>query len=160
MGDRAARGSATDLLRRLEGLPHGHPSSPYHDDGTAKPALTRLKELELPLPPGGAGPVPGAGAGSGLGAGAGSGSGSGAGSGSGSGLGGGPGTLVVPEVPEDPAWEDPGAAPAWEPDADESPGPPDPASEFWADEAPAYAEVESPEVESPEVMTPEVMTPI
>jgi hypothetical protein len=44
------RGSAEDLGRRLERLPHGHPSSPYHDDGTPKPPLVRLKNLELPLP--------------------------------------------------------------------------------------------------------------
>lgn len=49
-GDRQVRGSAGDLGRRLERLPHGHPSSPYHDDGTPKPPLVRLKNLELPLP--------------------------------------------------------------------------------------------------------------
>src|SRR5450432_1461796 len=117
-GDRAARGSAADLLRRLERLPHGHPSSPYHDDGTAKPALTRLKDLELPLPPAGpvhAGPVqappPRAESGSGLGAGPGAGSG-----------------LRGAEVP---VREDPGAAaPAWETTADEAPDALGPAGEF------------------------------
>src|SRR5450755_3114396 len=48
--DRPARGSPADLRLRLEHLPQGHPSSPYHDDGTPKPPLARLKNLELPLP--------------------------------------------------------------------------------------------------------------
>ncbi len=48
--DRPARGSTADLRQRLERLPQGHPSSPYHDDGTPKPPLARLKNLELPLP--------------------------------------------------------------------------------------------------------------
>ncbi|MGD0377121.1 MAG: hypothetical protein ABSB01_21370, partial [Streptosporangiaceae bacterium] len=48
--DRPARGSLTDLRQRLERLPGGHPSSPYHDDGTRKPAVVRLKDLELPVP--------------------------------------------------------------------------------------------------------------
>ena len=30
----ADRASATALRRRLDRLPYGHPSSPYHDDGT------------------------------------------------------------------------------------------------------------------------------
>src|SRR5450755_3024676 len=47
---RPARGSTADLRQRLEHLPQGHPSSPYHDDGTSKPPLARLKNLELPLP--------------------------------------------------------------------------------------------------------------
>jgi len=45
----ADRASATALRRRLDWLPHGHPSSPYHDDGTARPAPVRLRDLELPL---------------------------------------------------------------------------------------------------------------
>ena len=49
-GDRPGRGSVADLMQRLERLPHGHPSSPYHDDGTPRPPLVRLKNLELPLP--------------------------------------------------------------------------------------------------------------
>jgi hypothetical protein len=49
-GDRPARDSAADLRQRLGRLPYGHPSSPYHDDGTAKPPLVQLKNLELPLP--------------------------------------------------------------------------------------------------------------
>ena len=48
--DRPARGSLTELRQRLERLPAGHPSSPYNDDGSRKPPVTRLKDLELPLP--------------------------------------------------------------------------------------------------------------
>ena len=48
--DRPARGSLADLEQRLERLPLGHPSSPYHDDGSSKPPVVRLKDLELPLP--------------------------------------------------------------------------------------------------------------
>jgi hypothetical protein len=48
--DRPARGSLTDLRQRLDRLPSGHPSSPYHDDGSRKPPVVRLKDLELPLP--------------------------------------------------------------------------------------------------------------
>ncbi len=47
--ERPARGSAADLRRRLELLPFGHPSSPYHDDGSRKPPIHALKHLELPL---------------------------------------------------------------------------------------------------------------
>ena len=47
--DRPARGSPADLWLRLERLPPGHPSSPYNDDGSRKPAPQRLKHLELPL---------------------------------------------------------------------------------------------------------------
>ncbi|MGO9503582.1 MAG: hypothetical protein ACLPUO_18895 [Streptosporangiaceae bacterium] len=46
--DRPARGSPADLWLRLERLPPGHPSSPYHDDGSRKPPPPRLKHLELP----------------------------------------------------------------------------------------------------------------
>ena len=49
-GDRPERGSIADLRERLKYLPHGHPSSPYHDDGTPKPPDARLENLELPLP--------------------------------------------------------------------------------------------------------------
>ena len=49
-GDRPERGSIADLRERLRHLPHGHPSSPYHDDGTPKPPDARLENLELPLP--------------------------------------------------------------------------------------------------------------
>jgi hypothetical protein len=39
-----------DLSARLERLPVGHPSSPYHDDGSRKPEPPDLAEYELPLP--------------------------------------------------------------------------------------------------------------
>ena len=48
--ERPARGSLTEMRQRLERLPSGHPSSPYHDDGSRKPPVVRLKDLELPLP--------------------------------------------------------------------------------------------------------------
>src|SRR5262249_16957206 len=44
-------GSWADLRQRLERLPYGHPSSPYHVDGERKPPPPRLKHLEL-APPG------------------------------------------------------------------------------------------------------------
>jgi hypothetical protein len=44
-------GSRADLRQRLERLPYGHPSSPYHVDGEPKPPPPRLKHLEL-APPG------------------------------------------------------------------------------------------------------------
>src|SRR5262245_50419003 len=45
-------GSRADLRQRLERLPYGHPSSPYHVDGERKPPPPRLKHLELaPLVP-------------------------------------------------------------------------------------------------------------
>jgi hypothetical protein len=39
-----------DLDARLERLPIGHPSSPYRDDGSHKPAPPDLAQYELPLP--------------------------------------------------------------------------------------------------------------
>jgi hypothetical protein len=48
--DRPRPWSREDLLQRLERLPRGHPSSPYHADGTRKPPLPDLRKLELPLP--------------------------------------------------------------------------------------------------------------
>jgi hypothetical protein len=42
--------AVADLRRRLELLPYGHPSSPYHDDGERKPPPPRLKHLELAPP--------------------------------------------------------------------------------------------------------------
>jgi hypothetical protein len=39
-----------DLAQRMERLPPGHPSSPYEEDGTRKPAVTRPADRELPLP--------------------------------------------------------------------------------------------------------------
>ena len=47
--DRPERGSLVELRQRLERLPAGHPSSPYNDDLSRKPAVARLKDLELPL---------------------------------------------------------------------------------------------------------------
>jgi hypothetical protein len=47
--DRPARGSLAELRFRLEGLPAGHPSSPYDDQGARKPAPQQLRQLELPL---------------------------------------------------------------------------------------------------------------
>jgi hypothetical protein len=49
LADRPERGSLADLRQRLERLPAGHPSSPYHDDLTRKLPVTSLKDLELPL---------------------------------------------------------------------------------------------------------------
>jgi hypothetical protein len=43
-------GSVADLRQRLERLPWGHPSSPYHVDGERKPPPPRLKHLELAPP--------------------------------------------------------------------------------------------------------------
>lgn len=43
-------GSWADLRQRLERLPHGHPSSPYHVDGERKPPPPRLRHLELAPP--------------------------------------------------------------------------------------------------------------
>ncbi|MHB1593413.1 MAG: hypothetical protein ACYCO9_07015 [Streptosporangiaceae bacterium] len=47
---RPARGSLADLRQRLERLPSGHPSSPYHVDGERKSPPPRLKHLELAPP--------------------------------------------------------------------------------------------------------------
>jgi hypothetical protein len=44
-------GSLADLRQRLELLPFGHPSSPYHVDGERRPDPPRLKHLELAPPP-------------------------------------------------------------------------------------------------------------
>ena len=43
-------GSRADLRRRLERLPYGHPSSPYHVDGERKPPPPQLRHLELAPP--------------------------------------------------------------------------------------------------------------
>lgn len=45
--ERPAPGSLADLRQRLERLPYGHPSSPYHVDGERKAPPHRLKHLEL-----------------------------------------------------------------------------------------------------------------
>lgn len=47
---RPVPGSLADLRQRLERLPYGHPSSPYHVDGERKPPPYRLKHLELAPP--------------------------------------------------------------------------------------------------------------
>ena len=39
-----------DLAQRMERLPPGHPSSPYEEDGTRRPPVTRSADRELPLP--------------------------------------------------------------------------------------------------------------
>ena len=39
-----------ELQERMERLPHGHPSSPYNDDGSRKPPLPDLSDYELPIP--------------------------------------------------------------------------------------------------------------
>jgi hypothetical protein len=51
-------GSWADLRQRLERLPYGHPSSPYHVDGEPKPPPPRLKHLELAPPGREASPTP------------------------------------------------------------------------------------------------------
>jgi hypothetical protein len=38
------------LRERMERLPHGHPSSPYNDDGSRKPPPPDLSDYELPIP--------------------------------------------------------------------------------------------------------------
>jgi len=43
-------GSLADLRRRLESLPAGHPSSPFHADGGRRSPPLRLKHLELAPP--------------------------------------------------------------------------------------------------------------
>jgi len=48
--ERLVPGSLADLRQRLECLPYGHPSSPYHVDGERKPPPYRLKHLELAPP--------------------------------------------------------------------------------------------------------------
>ena len=54
--ERPVPGSLADLRQRLERLPLGHPSSPYHVDGQRKPPPPRLRHLELAPPaPGRAG---------------------------------------------------------------------------------------------------------
>jgi predicted ABC-type ATPase len=41
-------GSDEEMRDRLKDLPDGHPSSPYYDDGSPKPPVLRLKDIELP----------------------------------------------------------------------------------------------------------------
>jgi hypothetical protein len=49
-GGRPQPGSLADFRQRLERLPYGHPSSPYHVDGERKPPPPRLRHLELAPP--------------------------------------------------------------------------------------------------------------
>ena len=46
----AVETASGDLAQRMERLPPGHPSSPYDEDGTRKPPVTRPADRELPLP--------------------------------------------------------------------------------------------------------------
>jgi hypothetical protein len=46
----AVETASSDLAQRMERLPPGHPSSPYDEDGTRKPPVTRPADRELPLP--------------------------------------------------------------------------------------------------------------
>jgi len=47
---REAPAQSADLQSRLERLPAGHPSSPYHGDGSRKPPPPDPADYELPLP--------------------------------------------------------------------------------------------------------------
>ena len=47
---REAPAQSADLQSRLERLPVGHPSSPYHGDGSRKPPPPDPADYELPLP--------------------------------------------------------------------------------------------------------------
>jgi hypothetical protein len=44
-------GARAELRDRLDGLMPGHPSSPWEADGTPRPPVPQLTELELPEPP-------------------------------------------------------------------------------------------------------------
>ena len=46
--DNPRPGSTEDMRGRLNDLPDGHPSSPYNDDGSPKPPVFRLKDLDIP----------------------------------------------------------------------------------------------------------------
>ena len=46
--DNPRPGSTEDMRDRLKDLPDGHPSSPYNDDGSPKPPVLRLKDLDIP----------------------------------------------------------------------------------------------------------------
>lgn len=46
----ARPGSRQDMQRRLEGLAHGHPSSPYNGNGSRKPPVADLREYQDPKP--------------------------------------------------------------------------------------------------------------
>jgi hypothetical protein len=47
---REAPAQSADLQSRLERLPAGHPSSPYHGDGSRKPSPPDVADYELPFP--------------------------------------------------------------------------------------------------------------
>jgi hypothetical protein len=44
--DAGTPGSTHDLRNRLKDLPPGHPSSPYYEDGSRRPPVLRLRDLE------------------------------------------------------------------------------------------------------------------
>ena len=44
--DTGMPGSTHDLRNRLRNLPPGHPSSPYDEDGSRRPPVFRLRDLE------------------------------------------------------------------------------------------------------------------
>lgn len=48
--DNPRPGSTEDMRGRLKDLPDGHPSSPYYDDGSPKPPVLRLQDLDIPEP--------------------------------------------------------------------------------------------------------------
>jgi hypothetical protein len=43
-------GEAHELRSRLMDLPRGHPSSPFNEDGSPRPPVLRLQDLDLDLP--------------------------------------------------------------------------------------------------------------
>jgi predicted kinase len=48
LGDDPKPGSRQALQRRLDDLSHGHPSSPYNEDGSHKPPVPDVRDYELP----------------------------------------------------------------------------------------------------------------
>jgi hypothetical protein len=48
--DNPKPGSTPALRTRLKDLPHGHPSSPYNEDGSRKPPVLRLQDIDLSEP--------------------------------------------------------------------------------------------------------------
>jgi hypothetical protein len=46
--DNPQLGSAHDMRSRLRDSPHGHPSSPYNEDGSRRPPVVRLRDIDLP----------------------------------------------------------------------------------------------------------------
>jgi predicted ABC-type ATPase len=43
-------GSKQDMQRRLDALAHGHPSSPYHENDSRRPAVPDLRQYQAPEP--------------------------------------------------------------------------------------------------------------